>query len=72
MPALTGQGTSGLWSPGLRLGQVGNPGAEFHELAMDALHTPEAVLPGHLLDQSDGFVRYPGAPTPVAGLEPPK
>ena len=39
---------------------------------MDAFRTPEAILSGHLLDQGDGFVRYPGAPTPVAGLEPPE
>ena len=46
--------------------------AEFHEFATDALRAPEAILPGHLLDQSDGFAGYPGAPTPVAGLEPPQ
>jgi hypothetical protein len=46
--------------------------AEFHEFATDAIHAPEAVLPGHLLDQSDGFRGDPGAPTPIAKLEPPK
>jgi len=46
--------------------------SEFHEFTTDALHAPEAVLSGHLLDQGDGFVRYPRAPTPVAGLEPPE
>jgi hypothetical protein len=34
---------------------LSNPEAEFHEFATDALHAPEAVLPGHLLDQRDGF-----------------
>jgi len=46
--------------------------SEFHEFTTDALHAPEAVLPGHLLDQRDGFGGDPGAPTPVAGLEPPE
>jgi len=49
-----------------------DPYAEFHEFTTDALHAPEAVLPVHLLDQSDGFRGDPGAPTPVAGLEPPE
>ena len=49
-----------------------NPDAEFHEFTTDAFRTPDAVLPGHLLDQGDGFVRYPGAPTPMARLEPPE
>ena len=36
--------------------------SEFHEFAMNALDAPEAILPGHLLDQGDGFAGYPGAP----------
>ena len=43
-----------------------------YEFTTDALHAPETVLPGHLLAQSDGFRCDPGAPTPVAGLEPPE
>jgi hypothetical protein len=39
---------------------------------MDGLYAPKAVLPGHLLDQSDGFQGDPGAPTPIARLEPPE
>ena len=50
----------------------GNPDAEFYEFTTDALHAPEAVLPGHLLDQGDGLAGNPGAPTPVAGLDPPE
>ena len=46
--------------------------AEFHEFATDALPAPEAILPGHLLNQRDGFAVYPGAATPVARLEPPE
>ena len=42
---------------------------ELQKFATDALHAPEAVLPGHLLDQSDGFGGSPGAPTPFAGLD---
>ena len=64
--------TSGSSPSGLRLAQACNPDTEFHEFATDALHAPEAVLPGHLLDQGDGFRGYPGAPTPIAGLEPPE
>jgi hypothetical protein len=48
----------------------GDPDAELHEFTTDALHSPEAVLPGHLLDYGDGFRCRPGAPTPVVGLEP--
>ena len=47
---------------------LGNPDAEFHEFTTDALRAPEAVLPGHLLDQSDGFRGYPGAPPRLRDL----
>ena len=46
--------------------------SESSEFAMDALHAPEAILSGHLLDQSDGFQGDPGAPTLIARLEPPE
>ena len=49
-----------------------DPEAEVHEFTTDALHAPEAIRPGHLLDQSDGFQGDSGGPTPVAGLEPPE
>jgi len=32
-----------------------DPDAEFHEFTTDSLHAPEAILPGHLLDQGDRF-----------------
>jgi hypothetical protein len=64
--------TSGSSTPGLRPGQASDVNSEFHEFATDALHAPEAVLPGHLLDQGDRFRCDPRAPTPVAGLEPPE
>ena len=64
--------TSGLLPPGLGPGQACDVNAELHEFTTDALHAPEAILPGHLLDQSDGFQGDPGAATPIAGLEPPK
>jgi hypothetical protein len=51
---------------------LGNPDTDLHKFATHALHTPETVLPGHLLDQSDGLGGYPGAPTPVAGLDRPE
>jgi len=53
-------------------GQTRDPGAKFHEFTTDAFRTPDVVLPGHLLDQGDGFGGYPGPPAPVAGLEPPE
>ena len=61
--------TSGSSAPGLRLGQACDLDSEFHEFATDAFRAPQGILPGHLLDQSDGFGGYPGAPNPVAGLE---
>ena len=51
---------------------LGEPDAEFHEFTTDALHAPETFLPGNLLDQGDGLLGDSGAPTPVAGLEPPE
>ena len=42
--------------------------AESQKLTTDALHAPQAILPGHLLAHGDGFAGYPGAPIPVAGL----
>ena len=57
--------TSGLLPPGLRPGQACEVDTELKKFATDALHAPEAVLPGHLLDQSDGFGGHPGAPIEV-------
>jgi len=51
---------------------LGNPDAEFHEFAADAFPSPETVLPGHLLDQGDGFACYPWAPAPEVRFELPE
>ena len=40
--------------------------------SLDAFCSPQTVLPGHLLDQSDGLAAYPGAPAPAAGHEAPE
>jgi len=71
-PILTVGGVGACQADVLVDGRPRDPDAEFHEFTTDALHAPEAVLPGHLLDQGDRFRCDPRAPTPVAGLEPPE